>query len=368
MKIAYVLTQERGGPADVTMALAKTLLELGEHDVRVFGPAAARGASELGEHYTSVDVDRKGNAVAIAQMRSMVKSWSPTIVHAQDRRSGLTMAGINLGRRVGAVLHTYHGVPEDVSERWFTGSDRGNAPSRYTRAVLTADGAIARVLDRTVVPSSRMGDFLHSRYAVPRSRLVHIDNGVVFPEAAPTEGPIRRLLFVGLLLPRKGLTDLLEALSRPGVMPADATLDIAGDGPSRAEIEALAIRPPLAGRVNVLGFRTDVNSLITNCDALVLPSRMEQQPLVIAQAMAAGKPVVATRTGGVAEMLEMPNVPSYLAQPGDVDGLADAITSLFDNVDPTELGKQSMVRAHERYSLTACAEAHLELYESVTHG
>ena len=296
MRIAYVLTQDRGGPVDVTVALAKSLMESGEHSVRVFGPPPARDAESLGEGYTRVHVDRKDDLGAVRRMRAAVRSWAPDVVHAQDRRSGLTMAGLDRirgGPR--AVVQTYHGVPDDVCESWFSGAEGARPPSRYTRAVLTADGAVARLLKRTIVPSSRMGDFLHSRVWVPRNKLVHIDNGVVLPPAAPTVGPIRRLLFVGMLIPRKGLTDLLHALSRPGVMPADASLDIAGDGPSRQEAEALARRPPLDGRVRFLGFRTDVTDLVTDYDALVLPSRMEQQPLVIAQAMAAGKPVLATR-------------------------------------------------------------------------
>ncbi len=197
---------------------------------------------------------------------------------------------------------------------------------------------------------------------------MHIDNGVELPRAVPTIGPIRRLLFVGMLIPRKGLADLLLALSRPGVMPADAILDIAGDGPSRQEAEALAQRAPLDGRVRFLGFRTDVTHLMTDYDALVLPSRMEQQPLVIAQAMAAGKPVLATRTGGVAEMVEIPGQPNYLAQPGDVDGLAAAITELFDNPNPNGLAKELVVRAQNRYSIAACSASHVELYESVLSG
>jgi glycosyltransferase involved in cell wall biosynthesis len=198
--------------------------------------------------------------------------------------------------------------------------------------------------------------------------LVHIDNGIELPRAVPTVGPVRRLLFVGMLIPRKGLADLLLALSRPGVMPADAILDIAGDGPSRREAEALAQRAPLEGRVRFLGFRTDVAHLVTDYDALVLPSRMEQQPLVIAQAMAAGKPVVATRTGGVAEMVEIPGQPNYLAQPGDVDGLAGAVTELFENPNPVELSKKLVDRAHHRYSIAGCVAAHLRLYESVLSG
>jgi len=299
-------------------------------------------------------------------MRSTLRSWRPQIVHAQDRRSGLVTAGLH--RRASGppvVLQTYHGVPDDVDQSWFTGVRRARPPSVYSKAVLTADAAVARSVTRTIVPSLVMGDFLHSRLHVPRNKLVHIDNGVTLPRANPPTGPIRRLLFVGLLIPRKGLLDLLDALRQPGVMPADATLDVVGDGPLRDEAEAVARQDPLAGRVRFLGYRTDIVDLVTHYDALVLPSRLEQQPLVVAQAMGAGKPVLATRTGGVPEMLEMPGLPDFLAQPGHVDGLASALTRLFGYPDPGGLGKQLAIRARAHYSAVASADAHLDLYRKL---
>ena len=350
----------------MTMTLAKTLADSGEHEIRVFGPPLMRGCEWLDEHYTPVQVDSKGSVAAGRRMRSMLRSWQPEVVHAQDRRSGLVVTGLDRlrgGPRV--VVQTYHGVPDDVGESWFRGMERSQPPSIYSRTVLAADAVIARQIKRTVVPSSTMGEFLHSRLHVPRERLAHIDNGVHLPPAEPVVGPVRRLLFVGLLIPRKGLVDLLHALRRPGVMPVDATLTIAGDGPSRDEAEKLAQCPPLIGRVQFLGFRNDVADLMSRHDALVLPSRMEQQPLVIAQAMGAGRPVLATRTGGVPEMLEIPGLPHYLASPCDVDGLATALTRLFGSSHPDELGRKLASRARDRYSAAASAAAHLKLYDAM---
>jgi glycosyltransferase involved in cell wall biosynthesis len=365
-RIAYVLTQDRGGPTDVTLALVRALLEGGEHDVRLFGPSPAQDCDWLDGHFTDIPVDSKGSLGAARRMRAALRSWRPDIVHAQDRRSALVTAGLDrLPGGPRAVVQTYHGVPEDTTEAWFSGADHAAAPSIRTRAVLAADAAVARMVNRTVVPSSTMGAFLRSRLRVPAQRVVHIDNGIFLPKAQPSAKPIRRLLFVGLLIPRKGLTDLLHALMRPGVMPTDCTLAIAGDGPSRHEVETLARKPPLAGRVHFLGYRTDVADLLSNHDALVLPSRMEQQPLVVAQAMGAGKPVLATRTGGVPEMLEIPGQPDYLAYPGDIDALASTLTRLFGDSQPHRLGEMLSARARERYSAEAAAAEHLKLYETI---
>jgi glycosyltransferase involved in cell wall biosynthesis len=364
-KIAYVLTQDRGGPVDLTFTLAKTLLETSNHDVRVFGPPPAGHDGLLGEHFRRVEVRHKEDLAAIRRMRSILQTWRPDVVHAQDRRSALVVAGPHLSRGPGAFVWTYHGVPYDVTERWFSGTTRAGPPSFYSRAVLAADAVVARRMKCMVVPSSAMGEFLRSRLRVPRRKLVHIDNGVEFPESTPLRGPIRRLIFIGNLYPVKGLMDLLHALSRPGVMPADATLDVVGDGPERAEAEALARQPPLAGRVRFLGFRPGAEDLLPHHDALVLSSRIEQQPLVVAQAMGAGRPVLATRVGGVPEMLEVPGALQYLAPPGEIDALAAELVRLFANTDPAELGSKLASRARDRYSAAACAAAHLRLYESI---
>jgi glycosyltransferase involved in cell wall biosynthesis len=106
-----------------------------------------------------------------------------------------------------------------------------------------------------------------------------------------------------------------------------------------------------------------VPDLLARADALVLPSRMEQQPLVVAEAMAAGKPVLATDCGGVADMLDVPGAGSWLAGPGDVDGLAGALRELFAEPDPGRTGRLLAERARARFAPEVCADAHLRLYE-----
>jgi glycosyltransferase involved in cell wall biosynthesis len=262
------------------------------------------------------------------------------------------------------VVQTYHGVPDDVTEAWFRG-ERTPPPSAYTRAVLAGDALVARTASRTVVPSVAMGRFLSHRLRVPSNRLTQIDNCVPLPGRTPPAGPVRRLAFAGLLVPRKGLLYLLDALAMPGIMPNGATLTVIGDGPQRAEAERRAARRELAGRVTFLGFRTDVADLLRRHDALVLPSTMEQQPLVVAEAMAAGKPVVATNTGGVADMLAAPGAVSYLAEPGDVTALATRLRALFADPDPARTGRLLAARARERFAPAAGARRHLALYQEL---
>jgi glycosyltransferase involved in cell wall biosynthesis len=360
-RIAYVLTQDRGGPVDVTVRLAATLLGDGV-DVRVFGPVPARGAELIDGHHEHFPVAGKEDFAAAGRARSAIRDWRPDVVHAQDRRAGLVSAGLRFARGARpALVQTYHGVPDDVAEPWFRGRCRAPGPSAYTRTVLAADAVVARLLDRTIVPAEAMGRFLHRRLKVPSGRLTRIDNCVDLGAASPPTGPVRHLIFVGLLVERKGILDLLAALAVPGVLPAGAKLTVVGDGPQRAEAERAAQAAPLTGRVTFLGFRPDVPALLATADALVLPSTMEQQPLVVAEAMAAGKPVVATDTGGVADMLD----PGFLVPPGDVAALADCLSALFADPSPARIGALLAARARQRYTPAVCARRHLDLYESL---
>ncbi|PWK91518.1 glycosyltransferase involved in cell wall biosynthesis [Lentzea atacamensis] len=354
MRVAYLLTQDRGGPVDVTVRLAAALQASGEAEVKVFGPVPARDA-HLVEH-EEISVPSKGDLRASRQARAALRAWRPDVVHAQDRRSGLVCAG--LGDI--PVVHTYHGVPDDVGEPWFRGAARAPRPSTYAMAVLAADALVARRVDRTVVPAPAMGKFLRERLRVPAHRIAHIDNCVPIGAAEPPTAPVRRLLFAGLLVERKGLPTLLEAL--PGALPPDATLTVAGDGPLRARCEQLAEGLP----VEFLGFRADVPELLRKHDALVLPSTMEQQPLVVAEAMAAGKPVVATDTGGVPDMLDVPGTALRLARPGDVTSLTKQLRALFADPDPAHTGRLLAARANERFSPDVCARRHLELYRGLS--
>jgi glycosyltransferase involved in cell wall biosynthesis len=356
MRVAYLLTQDRGGPVDVTVHLAAALQASGEAEVRVFGPVPARDADLIDGRHEEISVPRKGDLRGSRRARAALRAWRPDVVHAQDRRSGLVSAG--LGGDI-PVVHTYHGVPDDVGELWFRGIPRAPRPSAYTMTVLAADALVARRVDRTVVPAPAMGRFLRDRLRVATQRVVHVDNCVTMCAAAPPAGPVRRLLFVGLLVERKGLPTLLEAL--PGVMPADATLTVVGDGPLRETCERLATGLP----VEFLGFRPDVPELLREHDALVLPSTMEQQPLVIAEAMAAGKPVVATDTGGVADMLNVPGAALRLAAAGDPVSLAKQLRALFADRNPAHTGRLLAARARERFTPEVCAQRHLELYRSL---
>ncbi|SDF31138.1 glycosyltransferase [Limimaricola pyoseonensis] len=152
--------------------------------------------------------------------------------------------------------------------------------------------------------------------------------------AGPPGGPDDRLLFVGRLAAVKGVPVLLQALAaarrdRPGLR-----LDLVGDGPERAAIERLAAALGLGEAVRFHGYlgQAEVARMLAETGTLVLPSFAEGVPVVLMEAMAAGRPVIATRVGGVAELVRHDET-GLLVAPGDPAALAEAIGALSGDAE-----------------------------------
>lgn len=159
------------------------------------------------------------------------------------------------------------------------------------------------------------------------------------------------LLFVGRLDPVKGLRVLFEAFEAAKAQVPNLRLTVIGDGEDRAWVEENARR---IGDVNVLGYRSQdfVAETLSQSDALVLPSFAEGVPVALMEAMASCRPVIATRVGGVAELVE-DGVSGRMVAPGNAKALAEVFKDLA--VDPNL--RQSMGKAGRD---KVCAEFHID--------
>ena len=148
-----------------------------------------------------------------------------------------------------------------------------------------------------------------------------------FDAPKPYPHPKPYLLGIGRHVPQKGFDLLLRAFADARLPGHDLLL--AGDGPERPALAALASELGLEGRVTFIGRadRPTAVSLFQGCDFFVLPSRMEPQGIVNLEAMAAGKAVIASRVGGVPEIV-LDNETGLLVPSGDVPALAAALTRL----------------------------------------
>ena len=163
-----------------------------------------------------------------------------------------------------------------------------------------------------------------------------------------------RLIFVGRVAPVKGLRLLVEAMRRLADELPELRLTVVGDGEDRALIEDMA--RPLGERIHFTGYlsQDEVAEALANADIAVLPSFAEGVPVFLMEALASGKPVIATQVAGVGELVKTGET-GLLVPPGDVDSLTDAIRTLA-----TDPAKRSAMSQAGRGVVTSDFDIHTE--------
>ncbi|MDX6507041.1 MAG: glycogen synthase [Gaiellaceae bacterium] len=285
-----------------------------------------------------------GAAAAYRRLRR--EGFDPDVVHAHSHLS--------------AVPALLLGKPVVYTEHWsiFLAANPGqlSAPMRIgARAVLRRADAVLPV-------SQELAAAL--RQLEPRARLQVVPNAVderLFHPGSRAPNGTPTLLTAGLLdSDTKGLDILLQTLAQLG---RDVRLEVAGDGALRAGYEELAGRLGLAG-VTFHGLlpKPRLAELMRRADLFVLASRWENNPCVVLEALTGGLPVVATRVGGLPDLIHDGN--GLLAEPGDPAALADA---LREALEPGErFDREQIAReARERYGQGAVGAQLAAVYEDV---
>lgn len=225
-------------------------------------------------------------------------------------------------------------------------------------------------------------------YRRPAGRkVVVVPNGVdldEYREAALPRGTLRRELgagpdtvlvgFTGQLIPRKGIDPLVRAAARllPGrphlLFVAAGEVPVGSPADFLARYRALAGELGIADRFRFVGFRPDVRPLVVDFDLLVLPSFQEPFGRSLIEAMALGRPVVATRVGGVPEVVT-DGEDGILVAPGDVDQLAAAIGALVDDpIRRAAMGRAARRAVERRFDVAVLTRRMEDLLEEVAAG
>jgi glycosyltransferase involved in cell wall biosynthesis len=364
MKVAFVLTQDRGGPVDLTVSLARELAgRPAGPEVVVVGPAPVTSAGSLDGLLRPTWVRSKTDHRGAMELRRVLAAEAPELVRAQDRRAAL-MAGTIARGRV-PVVATYHGVPDDAVRLWVGQGPMAARPaSPRARAVLAADAMVARLASITIAPSKAMAAFLRRRLGLPASKLRVVPNGAVLPAVRPLSGSARTFISVGAFAPAKATGVAVDAFARVAKERSGVRLILVGDGVERPRCERQVAEHGIDRLVEFTGYRTDVPALLARADSFVLPSVNENCPLALIEAMGAGLACVASGIGGVPELLG--DGCGLLIPPGDAGALAVAMARLADDdgLAPA-LGRAAAATARTRFSILACADAHERLWSAL---
>jgi glycosyltransferase involved in cell wall biosynthesis len=211
---------------------------------------------------------------------------------------------------------------------------------------------------------------------IPDERTRYVANGLP-PLPAPSGADLRTELGiasdapviggVGVLRKQKGLDLLLQAVPRLVREFPDLRVLLAGGGPPahRTALEAQAEALGVRDAVLFLGLRTDVADVLATLDVAVSSSRFEGTPLAIMEYMAAGKPIVATRVGGVPDLIEE-GKSGVLVPPGDPSALADGIARVLRDPEyARNLAATARARQQRRFDIDVMVTQLEDLYESL---
>ena len=245
------------------------------------------------------------------------------------------------------------------------GSTRVRIPPVARFALLSAYRSLSRMWTAVVVPSEALKRQATSLERLAPSRISVIPHGVealegTKPQDARRAGP-PRLLFVGKLEAVKGPDLLLEALGCLRATGIQAETSLVGAGSMEATLRDQATRLGLE-RIAFLGVRrgVELQSLYAACDIVVVPSREESLSLVVLEAMAAGRPILATNVGGIPEIVHEPR--NALLVPPDPEALAAGLAQLIGRPGLRASMAEANREDARRRSWPSTVERYLELY------
>ena len=294
----------------------------------------------------------------IPRLARVLRRYRPDVLHTHMQVLRYLLPARAFSRR-SPVVHTMHtGAARDATD-WPTRLLQGRAfrgsvvPVAIGAAVAESIRAVYGITPRHLIPN---GIPVAAYAASPAERdAVRAELGL--PAGAPT------LVCVGQLLPVKNHRDLLQAFASERLRRAGAHLLLVGDGPLRGALEQQAAA--VAARVHFLGVRPDVPRLLAAADVFVLASSTEGNPLSVMEAMAAGRPVVATAVGCIPELVTEGT--GCLVPPGDVAALEAALHALVTDAGLARtMGEAAARSARERFDDAQMAQAYEQLYREVT--
>lgn len=298
---------------------------------------------------------------AFADAGTLRSLWSlvrrADVIHAHSSKAGfLARLAAALQGRASACFFTPHG--------WSFWSAHG----AHAQAYRSLERVAARWC-RTIIAVSdheRRTGLAHRIGSPEQYRVIH--NGVDLQRFNTPYIPVSgRVLMVGRLAAPKRPDLAIRAVQMLRSRFPRLELDLVGDGPERPRIERLIADLGVGDRVRLLGSRTDIPALLSRAQCVVLASDSEACPLSIMEGMATGAPVVASRVGGVPEIVA--DQCGILTAPGNVDELAAALGELLSNPDRAQrIGEAGRRRIQQAFSSRMMVDHIVQAYRTVSLG
>ncbi len=292
------------------------------------------------------------DVITFVRILRLIRRMRPEIVHTHTAKAGVL--GRLAARLAGVpvIVHTYHG---HVLQGYF--------PPAKNRLFVRIERALARWTDRLLAVSEAVRrDLLDLGIGTP-DQLTVVPLGLDldrFMACETLRGQLRAELGIGdaptvgivaRLVPIKAHEVFFHAAALVARAVPASRFVVVGDGERRSELEDLVVSLGLANRVRFLGWRRDLDRIYSDLDVVALSSKNEGSPVSLIEAMAAACAVVATRVGGVPDLIE-DGVNGYLVPSGDPSAMATAVSSLLTDPERrAEMGRAGRKRVGQAFSV-----------------
>jgi glycosyltransferase involved in cell wall biosynthesis len=368
MRILYLSTSMGMGGADQQILMLARSMRARGHEVRIvalapLGPMGQEAQRE-GIEVESLELERNlGAFPRVLRLVRIIRAWRPDVLHSHMVHANLLARAIRPIARVPALVSTIHSIKD-------------GGPLRMAAYRLSSG-----LVDRFTIISRLAAERYIAIRAVPARRLQVVPNAVDtdrFRRLPEARAVLRRelglgdefvWLAVGRFEPAKDYPTMIAAFARLATARPGSRLLLVGQGSLRSEVEGMVQAAGVEDGVRFLGVRRDVPALMSAADGYLLSSAWEGMPVVLLEAAAVELPVVATRVGGVAEVVE-DGTTGLLVQSADPAVLAEAMEKM-ESLTPEArmaMGARGRLLVEQRYGTEQVMEMWERLYSEVIAG
>ncbi|MTI81766.1 MAG: glycosyltransferase family 4 protein [Firmicutes bacterium] len=299
----------------------------------------------------------------IWKLSRYLKRHNITIIHTHGSKAALVGRIAALVAKTPVVLFTVHN--SIFYDHW---------PQFIKRILSFTEKLMSQCTTRIITVSNQLRNQIIEMENIPKEKIITIYNGINTSKFkhSPSRSflqslgvpPVGKVVgVVARLATQKGIIHFLKAVSL--MKEYQANFVIIGDGPLRESLKKESENLGLKNRVFFAGYRSDVYQIMPVMDIFVLPSETEGLPLTILEAMTAGVPVVATRVGGVTEVVENQKT-GLLVQPKDPHSLALAIAQLLEDEKlAKEIAGAAKQLIEEKFTVEKMIDETMDLYQQV---
>jgi glycosyltransferase involved in cell wall biosynthesis len=374
VKVLSILTRLNiGGPARQELALTGEFARLGVEHVVVAGTSGPNEGDlgiEMGADHV-VRVPQLARPVrpwrdypAYRRLKAVIAEQRPDVVHTHMSKAGFLGRSAAFAQRVPVTAHTYSG---HVLDDYFSPA--------ISKTIEQIERRLAVSTSLIFAVAETVRDEIVSHGIAPAERVTLVHHGVdlePYLDIGAGPGTLRAQLrlpddailvgFAGRLAKVKRMDRLVEVARRVCSANARVHFVVAGDGPERAVVEEAIATPELEERMHMVGWVVDLADFYESIDLVVLTSSNEGMPISLIEAAAAGRPAVATRVGGVPEVID-DGVTGFVID--DAEAAADAVLRLVnDPVMRRDMGTKARARVVEAFGVRRLARDLERHYQS----